>query len=58
MHVRGNMGLKDQAMALRWVKENIKDFGGDPLRVVAFGTSSGALCAHSHLLSPMTKGKL
>jgi carboxylesterase type B len=41
--------------ALRWVKNNA-DFGGDPFKVVAFGSSSGAMRAHGHLISPMTKG--
>jgi len=54
----GNMGLKDQVMALRWVQENIANYGGDNTRVVAFGTSSGAACSHAHLLSPMSKGYL
>lgn len=38
------------------MKDNIADFGGDPAKVVAFGSSSGAMCAHAHLLSPMSNG--
>lgn len=58
MEAHGNMGLKDQVLALKWVQKNIRSFGGDPSRVIAFGTSSGAMCAHSHLLSPMSRGSL
>jgi hypothetical protein len=52
----GNMGMKDQVMALEWVQKNIANFGGDPSRVTIFGTSAGAASVHYHILSPMSKG--
>jgi carboxylesterase type B len=51
-----NNGLKDQMMALRWVQQNIKQFGGDPDNVTIFGVSAGGGSAHFHLLSPMSAG--
>ncbi|KAL0274234.1 UNVERIFIED_CONTAM: hypothetical protein PYX00_006708 [Menopon gallinae] len=54
--VPGNAGLKDQALALKWVKENIRCFGGDPMRVTVFGESAGAASIHYHMLSKRSKG--
>lgn len=52
----GNMGLKDQSMALRWTWENILAFGGDPRKITIIGISAGAASVHYHYLSPMSKG--
>ncbi|CAH0394658.1 unnamed protein product [Bemisia tabaci] len=54
--IPANNGLKDQALAIKWVHDNIESFGGNPGLVTVFGQSSGGSSVHLNLLSPLNKG--
>ncbi|KFM76584.1 Neurotactin, partial [Stegodyphus mimosarum] len=53
---KGNYGLWDQLCALQWVKDNIKNFGGDPRKVTLFGPDAGAASIMALMTSPKAQG--
>lgn len=54
--VTSNAGFKDQVLALKWVRDHIVHFGGNPNCVTLMGISAGGLSVEVHLVSPMSRG--
>jgi para-nitrobenzyl esterase len=54
--VSGNYGILDQIAALTWVKNNIRQFGGDPENITVFGQSAGAMSIQQLVTSSLSKG--
>lgn len=56
LRLTGNYGFMDQILALKWVQDNIRNFGGNPNLVTLFGQSSGATGIMVLMASPLTSG--
>ncbi len=52
----GNYGMYDQITALQWVRENIREFGGNPDNITIMGQSAGAMSVQNLCISPLTDG--
>ncbi len=56
LYENGNYGLKDMIFGLKWVKEHIADFGGDPDKITMMGQSAGAMSLMDLMYSQQLKG--
>ena len=54
--VTANIGMLDQIAALRWVRDNIEAFGGDPNNITIFGESAGGISVITLMAMPSAKG--
>ena len=55
-NISGNAGVQDQQTALKWVRDNIGVFGGDPNNVTLMGESAGSVSTSLHMVSPQSRG--
>ena len=55
-HPFANYGILDQQAALRWIRQNIRAFGGDPDNVTLFGESAGGQSTMANMVSPAARG--
>lgn len=51
----GNLGLFDQRLALKWVRDNLRAFGGNPDGVTLMGVSAGSMAISAHIMTPLNQ---